>query len=79
MYSAHTAATSYTPQPSVLSDYSEASSLVDAFPRKSKCYFCGGSYHNRRVMHVVITAIRKFVVQTPMQAQQVLYMRILVQ
>ena len=47
MYSAHTAATSSIPQPSALSD--ESSSLAAAYPRRSKCYFCGGSYHNRRV------------------------------
>ena len=44
MYSAHTAATSSIPQPSALSDDSESSSLAAAW-----CYFCGGSYHNRRV------------------------------
>ena len=49
MYSAHTAATSSIPQPSALSDDSESSSLAAAYPRRSKCYFCGGSYHNRRV------------------------------
>ena len=47
MYSDHTAATSSTPQPFALSDDSESSSL--AFTRRSKCYFCGGSYHNRGV------------------------------
>ena len=49
MYSAHTTATSSIPQPFALSDDSESSSLADAFPRRSKCYFCGSSYHNRRV------------------------------
>ena len=46
MYSTHTAATSSTPHPSDLSDDSESSSLAAAFPRRLKCYFCGGSYHN---------------------------------
>ena len=49
MYSAHTDATSSIPQPSALSDDSESSSLAAAYTRRSKCYFCGGSYHNRRV------------------------------
>ena len=49
MYSAHTAATSSTPQPYALPDDSEFSSMAAAYPRRSKCYFCGGSYHNRRV------------------------------
>ena len=49
MYSAHTAATSSIPQPSSLSDDSESSSLAAAYLRRSKCYFCGDSYHNRRV------------------------------
>ena len=49
MNSAHTAATSSIPQPSALSDDSESSSLAATYPRRSKCYLCGGSYHNRRV------------------------------
>ena len=81
MYSAHTAATSSTPQQSVLS-------LAAAYPRRSKCYFCGGSYHNRQVCPARDACCNncnkndisgKFVVQTPMQAQQLLCMRILVQ
>ena len=45
----HTAVTSSTPQPSALFDDSESSSLAAAYHRRLKCYFCGGSYHNRRV------------------------------
>ena len=48
MYSAHTAATSSIPQPSAISGDSEFSFLAAAYLRKSKCNFCGGSYHNRR-------------------------------
>ena len=44
-----TSATSSTLHPSALSDISEFSSLAAAYPRRSKCYFCGGSYQNWRV------------------------------
>ena len=85
MYSSHTAATSSVPQPSALSDDSESSSMAAAYPRRSYVvvHIIIGKFI-QLVMHVVITVIRKdisgkFVVQTPMQAQQLLSMRILVQ
>ena len=88
MYSAHTAATSSIPHPSALSDDSESSSLAAAYPRSRSVIFVVehiiiGEFV-QLVMHVVITVIRKdisgkFAVQTPMQAQQLLSMRILVQ
>ena len=88
MYSAHTAATNSIPQPSALSDDSESYSLAAAHPRIRSVIFVVvhiiiGEFV-QLVMHVVITVIRKdisgkFVVQTPMQAQQLLSMRILVQ
>ena len=49
MYSAHTADTSSTPQPSALSSDYESSSLAAAFPRRPTYYSCGGSYYNKRV------------------------------
>ena len=81
MYSAYTAATSSIPQQSALSDDSESSSLAAAYPRR--VHIIIGEFV-RLVMHVVITVIRKdisgkFVVQIPMQAQQRLFMRSLVQ
>ena len=78
IYSAYTAATSSTPQPSALSDDVESSFLAAAYPRRSKCYLCGGSYHKRRVCpardaccnHCNKNLSGKFVVQ--MHAQQLL-------
>ena len=82
MYSAHTVATSYTPQSSAISDDSESSSLAAAFPRRSKCYFCGGSYYNMRLCPARDACCnncnnkRHCHMKTHVQAQQLLSVRI---
>ena len=62
--------------------------MTAAFTRKSKCYLCGVSYHNRRVCPARDTCCNncnkkdvsgKFVVQTPVHAQQLQSMSILMQ